>query len=136
MNGGWYSFTGELGKGGWRRSRLHSVFPVECLENDDLIESTEGYEVRTQHKEDPLIKGIDWSGIPPLLGFNEVKRRADAKVLVEIRNEDSWHPLLAVREHGKGKTSAWMTGASPHWGIYFMKWKEYNQFWQQLFTNI
>lgn len=136
MNGGWYSFTGELGKGGWRRSRLHNVFPVECLEHDDLIESTDGYEVKTNFPNDPIVKGIDWSNIPPLLGFNEVKRREDSKVLVEIRNEDTWHPLLAVREYGKGKVSAWMTGASPHWGINFMKWNEYNKFWRQLFTNI
>lgn len=136
MNGGWYSFTGELGKGGWRRSRLHNVFPVECLEHDDLIESTEGYDVRTNFPDDPIVKNIDWSSIPPLLGFNEVKRRNDSKVLLEIKNENTWHPLLAVREYGKGKVSAWMTGASPHWGINFMKWKEYNKFWQQLFTNI
>lgn len=136
MNGGWYSFTGELGKGGWRRSRLHSIFPVECLEHDDLIESTEGYEVKCNFTEDPIVKDIDWSSIPPLLGFNEVKKRSDSKVLIEIKNEDTWHPLLAVSQYGKGKISTWMTGASPHWGINFMKWKEYNKFWQQLFTNI
>lgn len=136
MNGGWYSFTGELGKGGWRRSRMHEVFPVECLEHDDLIESTSGYEVRCNDADNPIAKGIDWSSIPPLLGFNEVKKRDDAETLIEIRNMDDWHPLLAYRSVGKGKTSAWMTGASPHWGINFMKWKQYPQFWQQLFSNI
>lgn len=136
MNGGWYSFTGELGKGGWGRSRLHEAFPVECLQYDDLIESTEGYEVRCAKPENPAVKGIDWSSIPPLLGFNETGARKNAEILVEIKNGEIWHPLLAVRKYGEGFTSGWMTGASPHWGINFMKWKEYEKFWQQFFTGI
>lgn len=36
MNGGWLSYAGELGKGGWGRSRFHDVLPVECLQHDDL----------------------------------------------------------------------------------------------------
>lgn len=136
MNGGWYSFTGELGKGGWRRSRLHDVFPVECLEYDDLIESTDGYEVRCNVPEHPIVQGIDWSTIPPLLGFNETKFRDDAVSLVDVRNGNSWHPLLAMRNFENGIMSAWMTGASPHWGINFMKWKYYSQFWKQVFTQI
>ena len=136
MNGGWYSFTGELSKGGWRRSRLHEVFPVECLEYDDLIESTDGYEVKCNYPDHPAVKDIDWSTIPPILGFNEVKKRNDGTNLLEVRNGSDWHPLLSVREYGKGLTSAWMTGASPHWGINFMKWKEYPKFWRQLFTSL
>jgi uncharacterized membrane protein len=133
MNGGWYSFTGELGKGGWRRSRLHNVFPVECLEHDDLIESTDGYKVRCNKPEHPVVAGIDWSAIPPLLGFNETKIKSDATSLVDIKNGESWHPLFAFRNFGDGVVSGWMTGASPHWGINFMKWKFYKKFWQQVF---
>gem|GEM_PF-84447 len=135
MNDGWYSFTGELGKGGWGRSRLHKAFPVECLKNDDLIESTSGYEVRCNNENHPAVIGIDWSTIPPILGFNEAIKRNDATTLLEIRDGDKWYPLLAVREFGKGKVSCWMTGASTYWGINFMKWKEFPEFWQQLFTN-
>lgn len=46
MNGGWLSFSGELGKGGWGRSRMRDILPVECLNPDDLVESTAGYPVR------------------------------------------------------------------------------------------
>lgn len=41
--GGWLSFNGEMGKGGWGRSRLSEVLPVRCVEHEDLVESTEGY---------------------------------------------------------------------------------------------
>jgi len=41
--GGWYSFTGEIGKGGWGRTLLRDILPVKCLPTEDLVESTEGY---------------------------------------------------------------------------------------------
>jgi uncharacterized membrane protein len=135
MNGGWLSFAGELGKGGWGRSRFHNVLPVECLQHDDLIESTDGYKIEIKNPNHPFVKGIDWSTFPPLLGFNEVKLRNDAESIIEIENLRKWHPLLATRSYGKGFVSCWMTGASPHWGINFMKWKEYQKFWMQVFTK-
>jgi uncharacterized membrane protein len=64
-----------------------------------------------------------------------VKLRSDAISIVEIENMGKWHPLLASHNFGKGYVSCWMTGASPHWGINFMKWKEYSKFWNQVFTN-
>ena len=44
------------------------------------------------------------------------------------------HPLLAERKLGNGRVTCWMSGASPHWGINFMKWSQYGQFWSQLFN--
>ncbi len=134
MNGGWLSFSGEIGRGGWGRSRFHDVLPVECLQHDDLIESTDGYDVRCTLVDHPAVKGIDWSGIPALLGFNEAKLRQESDGLVEIRNKEQWHPLLASRAYGNGRVTCWMTGASPHWGINFMKWRDYKKFWRQLFS--
>lgn len=134
MNGGWLSFGGELGKGGWGRSRFQGVLPVECLPHDDLVESTAGYQVRCSHPEHPMMRGLEWSTAPPLLGFNECRLRADATSLVEIHDQGRWHPLLALRPFGDGRVSCWMSGASPHWGINFMRWRQYDQFWRQVFT--
>ncbi len=135
MNGGWLSFSGELGKGGWGRSRFHSVLPVKCLQHDDLIESTSGYVLRCQHPEDVAVTGLDWTSVPDILGFNQVSLREGAKALVEIEDQGTWHPLLAEHQYGKGRVTAWMTGASPHWGINFMKWSQYDKFWHQLFAG-
>jgi uncharacterized membrane protein len=135
MNGGWLSFSGELGKGGWGRSRFHDVLPVECLAHDDLVESTAGYLVRCTDSQHPSTTGMDWTTIPPLLGFNECRIRADAEAIVEIENGGKWFPLLAERKFGAGRVTCWTTGASPHWGINFMKWKYYQQFWKQLFSR-
>ncbi|MGA2381602.1 MAG: glutamine amidotransferase [Spirochaetia bacterium] len=61
-------------------------------------------------------------------------RRRSLKVF-EIEDSGAWFPLLADREIERGRVSCWMTGASPHWGINFMKWREYDRFWMQLFTS-
>ena len=135
MNGGWYSFGGELGKGGWGRSRLHDLFPVVCLTQDDLIESTAGFDVRCAMPDHPTVKGLDWSTLPALLGFNETRLRNGSDGIVEIQNQGEWFPLLASRTFGKGRVTCWTTGASPHWGINFMKWKQYPLFWRQVFDR-
>ncbi len=135
MNGGWLSFAGELGKGGWGRSRFHDALPVECLQHDDLIESTAGYSVRCVLPEHGAVRGLDWSTAPPVLGFNECRIRADATCILEIENQGQWHPLLAERRLSAGRVTCWMTGASPHWGINFMKWRYYRKFWMQVFSR-
>jgi uncharacterized membrane protein len=135
MNGGWLSFSGELGKGGWGRSRFHDALPIECLPHDDLVESTAGYAVRCSNPQHPAVKGLDLSTMPPLLGFNECRLRDGSKSIVEIENQGQWYPLLAERELGAGLVTCWMTGASPHWGINFMKWALYQRFWMQVFNR-
>lgn len=134
MNGGWLSYSGELGKGGWGRSRFHDVLPVDCLHTDDLIESTSAYIVRNAAINHPAINNIDWNTVPPILGFNETKLSEGATAIVEIENLGKWHPLLAERSYGKGRVTCWTTGASPHWGINFMQWDQYTRFWHQLFS--
>ena len=71
--GGWLSFNGELGKGGWGRTPLREILPVECLEVEDLRESTEGFCAEAVKKGHPLLKGVNLATMPPILGFNRVK---------------------------------------------------------------
>jgi len=136
MNGGWYSFGGELGKGGWGRSLFHDVLPVICREGDDLIESTASFPVKSDHPNHPVLEGLDLDDVPPILGFNQTTLREGATALLEISAWGHWHPLLAARKYGKGKVSAFMTSASPHWGINLVKWPQYDHLWKQLFTRI
>ncbi len=140
MNGGWFSFSGHQGYGGWGRCRWQKdttdrVLPVECLDGDDLIESTASFEVRSTDAKHPAVFDLDWTSIPPILGFNETRPSPGADVLVEIRNGTGWYPLLAERKVGRGRCTAWTTGASPHWGLNFMNWQHYDRFWQQVFTR-
>ncbi len=134
MNGGWYSFGGEIGKGGWGRSLFHEVLPVVCNQGDDLIESTASYPVRITASDHPVIQNISVDNIPPILGFNETQLRKDCQSILEIQSQEVWYPLLAARTYEKGKVSAFTTSASPHWGINLVKWDQYDLLWQQLFT--
>jgi uncharacterized membrane protein len=133
MNGGWLSFAGELGKGGWGRSRFNDVLPVVCSPHDDLIESTAGYSFVCSQPEHAMAHGLDWSAAPPLLGFNECKLRDGAECPIQIDDRGRLRPLLAARGFGSGRVTCWLSGASPHWGINFMRWGQYAQFWRQVF---
>lgn len=135
MNGGWYSFSGQRGKGGWGRSLFRDVLPVTCLDGDDLVESTESFAVRSRISNHPLLEGIDMDSFPPLLGFNQTSARDDCDTLLEIQYWNEWFPLLAQRSLGEGRVSAWTTGASPHWGINLIKWVHYQRFWRQLLAQ-
>jgi uncharacterized membrane protein len=92
--GGWYSFTGEMGKGGWGRTRLAELLPVRCLDYEDLVESTEGFTARLTDDGRAAFAGVDIESMPPILGYNKTLRRPEGTVLVEVR--ETGDPLVAV----------------------------------------
>lgn len=126
--GGWYSFTGEMGKGGWGRTRLREILPVDCLEHEDIMESTEGFPTKVTAAGRARLDGLSLDKCPPILGYNLTKPRADSEVLLEIGDDGA--PLLALREVGAGKVLAFTSDPAPHWGVNFVFWKDYARFWQ------
>lgn len=125
--GGWLSFNGELGKGGWGRTGLREILPVECLEVEDLCESTEGFSVEVINKAHPMLRGISLETMPPILGFNRVKPRKGCPVIARWKDEGA--PALAIGRFGKGSVLAYTSDPAPHWGCNFVFWKQYSQFW-------
>lgn len=124
--GGWLSYNGEMGKGGWGRSRLSEILPVACMEYEDLIESTEGFRARAVAADHVIFQGIDLATLPPILGYNRVKPRSNSEVLATW---DTGDPMLAVGQCGKGRTVAYTSDPAPHWGCNFVYWEHYNQLW-------
>ena len=92
--GGWLSFTGEIGKGGWGRTPLKEIMPVECLDIEDLCESTEGWTAEALVRDHPLFDGVELSTLPPILGYNIVRPRAGCPVLA--RWSGTSDPMAAV----------------------------------------
>lgn len=121
--GGWLSFTGEMGKGGWGRSRLAEILPVICLETEDLVESTEGFAAASVDAE----LAFEMTTMPPLLGYNRTLPRDGATVHVVVEGTDD--PLLATMPHGSGAALAFMSDPAPHWGCNFVQWERYQAFW-------
>ncbi len=125
--GGWYSFTGEIGKGGWGRTRLTEILPVQCLDHEDLVESTEGYQPVVTGAGEERLDGVDVKSCPPILGYNQTRPRDDAEVLMQFA--ETGDPLLVTRRAGKGNVLAFTSDPAPHWGCNFVFWEEYPSFW-------
>jgi uncharacterized membrane protein len=125
--GGWLSFNGEMGKGGWGRTQLRDVLPCECLEVEDLRESTEGFVAEGAIPEHPILNGIDLSSMPPVLGFNIVKPRSGCDVVARWKGEGS--PAISVGQFGKGRVLAYTSDPAPHWGCNFVFWDMYAKLW-------
>ena len=128
--GGWLSFNGEMGKGGWGRIRLSEILPVQCLDYEDLRESTEGFTARLRQADHPIFRGIPMETLPPILGYNRVKPREDCPVLAVWNESDD--PMLAAGRFGKGITLAYTSDPAPHWGCNLVYWEHYGPFWRNV----
>lgn len=124
--GGWLSFNGEMGKGGWGRTLLKDLLPVTCLETEDLVENTEGFSFE-QKDQGGALAGLDFSDCPPILGYNKTLPREGFRVHVSVR--ETGDPLVASGRAGNGSVLAYMSDPAPHWGCNFVYWKKYNDFW-------
>ncbi len=132
--GGWLSFTGEMGKGGWNRSRLREILPVICLDFEDLVESTEGYTAQLADIDQQAFKSLSLDSFPPILGYNKVLSREGCDVLLKVR--ETGDPLVATGKFGSGKTLAFMSDPAPHWGCNFIYWDQYAEFWLECLNLI
>jgi uncharacterized membrane protein len=129
MLGGWLSFSGAGGKGGWARSRMAEALPVECMVTEDLVESSAGFTAEVLIPDHPVVKGLPWRSFPPIFGYNEVKAKPEGQVLVRVK--ETGHPLLVVGDYGKGRILTYMSDPAPHWGLNFELWDGYSRFWKQ-----
>ncbi|HID52393.1 MAG TPA: hypothetical protein EYP41_10185 [Anaerolineae bacterium] len=125
--GGWLSFTGEMGKGGWNRTRLREILPVQCLDFEDLIESTEGFTAELDTAVTSPLSALNFAAFPPILGYNKVQPRPGCDVLLTVK--ETGDPLVAAGSFGQGKALAYMSDPAPHWGCNFVYWSEYAAFW-------
>ncbi|MEW5959009.1 MAG: glutamine amidotransferase [Chloroflexota bacterium] len=132
--GGWLSFTGEMGKGGWNRTRLREILPVRCSDFEDLVESTEGFTARPTAEGQQIFQGIDFETFPPILGYNKTLPRENCPVLLSVK--ETGDPLLTVGSFGRGKTLAYMSDPAPHWGCNFVFWDRYADFWRRCLDYI
>lgn len=125
--GGWLAFNGEMGKGGWGRTGLKEILPVECIDVEDLRESTEGWGATAIAEDHCLFRDLDISTLPPILGYNKVRPRKGCEVLAVWKGTDD--PMLAVGSFGRGRVLAYTSDPAPHWGCNFVYWDQYDVFW-------
>jgi uncharacterized membrane protein len=127
MVGGYMSFSGFEGKARYGSTPLAAALPVELLGHDDRVEAPEGVtpSVRERHA---VLEGIaeTW---PHFLGYNRVRAKGGATVVMTVDDD----PFLVVGSYGRGRTAAFASDCSPHWGSpEFLAWPDYGRFWSQL----
>jgi uncharacterized membrane protein len=128
MIGGYMSFGGYEGKAHYHGSPIEEILPVEIAPYDDRVETPEGIQPAIMDQNHPILKDIQepW---PPLLGYNRLKVKDNAQLLLQHGQD----PILAVSSYKGGRTLAYASDISPHWGSEaFVNWENYPKFWQQL----
>lgn len=135
MNGGWFTFGGFNGLGRWHGTAVEEVLPVKIHNGDDRIEgggNTFKFDVVTS--DHPIMSGIPWEEMLPILGYNRSTLKDGAVLLAKIGDD----PAIAIREYGKGRTMILATDPAPEWagpeGVsegYFRNWEYYPKFWGQ-----
>jgi uncharacterized membrane protein len=128
MAGGYFSFQGINGAARFHRTPVEAVLPVTMLSVDDRLEEPEGFTVRLDAPDHPLVADLltPW---PPLLGLNEVVAKPGATLIASADG----HPLLVLGEYGVGRSAAWTSDIGPHWcSPAFVAWEGYARLWPRL----
>ncbi len=129
MVGGYLSFSGFEGKARFHGTPIEDILPVRMLGYDDRVEAPAGVTPTVATEGHPILAETpaDW---PYLLGYNRLVPDGGETVLTVGRD-----PLLVVDEHGAGRTAAFASDCSPHWGSpEFMAWSGYGPFWDGLLS--
>lgn len=128
MIGGYMTFQGIDGKAKYKGTAIEEILPVTLMSTDDRVEIPEGVELEINPSSHEILNNLP-SVLPPILGYNRLTAKAEAKVLVS--NGDD--PIITVGEYGKGRTLAYATDCSPHWASpEFCDWDYYGTLWQQI----
>ncbi len=83
--------------------------------------------VDTSHE---VSRGIAWNDAPPLMGYvvASMKETPSARQLLTSHTGD---PVLAAWSYGLGRSVAFTSDATAHWGAYWLGWSGYPAFWTQ-----
>jgi len=132
MIGGWSSFSGRFGQGGYYDTPVEEALPVTCLKGmDDRVETPEGVYVSALESDHPIMQGIPWDECPVFAGFNKIIPKEEAQVLATIGEGEDEQSLVVKWEFGKGRSMAFASDCSPHWAEFFQPWEYYGKFWRQ-----
>lgn len=127
MVGGYMSFQGIDGKARYHNTPVETILPVTLQDVDDRVEIPEGASPSVVVSNHVILSGIpkEW---PIILGYNRVKLKNGATILLECRGD----PLIAIWEFGAGRSMAFTTDCAPHWApLEFLDWNYYGLFWRQ-----
>ncbi len=80
-----------------------------------------------------ILKGIEDSGVPPLMAYCLTDTRPLSTVSMRTKKDD---PLLATWQYGLGTALAFTSDAQPRWAAKWIGWPGYGAFWSQVARSI
>jgi uncharacterized membrane protein len=128
MVGGYLTFQGIDGKARWAGTPVEAALPVTLQLTDDRVEVPSGVRPAVRLPGHPIVAGLgdDW---PDLLGYNRVRPREGADVVVSVADD----PLIVAGTYGRGRAVAFTSDCGPHWcPPPFVDWPGYGRLWAQL----
>jgi uncharacterized membrane protein len=128
MVGGYLTFQGIDGRARWAGTPVEAALPVTLQLTDDRVEVPSGVRPTVRQPGHPIVAGLG-DGWPDLLGYNRVRPRDGADVVVAVADD----PLLVAGTHGRGRAVAFTSDCGPHWcPPPFVDWPGYGRLWAQL----
>jgi len=77
----------------------------------------------------PVLRGLDVTRMPALLGYNGATPKDTARVLLSTPRGD---PLLATWQYGLGRAAAWTSDLKGQWAVEWLAWGDFARFAAQL----
>jgi hypothetical protein len=131
MIGGWGSFGGPAGS--YYGSRIAELLPVEIAATDDRVNSPLGTVLVARREPHLAIRSIQGQEPCVVVGYNGVRAKPEAEVLVEGHRlrvdaeqrptlEKSSTPVLTAWSRGTGRVGALAPDVMPHWAGGILDW--------------
>jgi len=122
--GGGHSYLAE------RLSHLPQIFSGDIMEVSRSLLVEKPFHVRDEGVGHSTTRNIGWASAPPLLGYvcTSMKETPIAQQLLSSPEED---PILATWTYGLGRSLAFTSDATTHWGAHWVGWQGYEPFWSQ-----
>lgn len=128
MIGGHASFGGFEKMGNWGDTPVEELLPVQIVAGHDVVQHHRGFFFEVENGEHAAVAGIDFSEMPVAIGYNRVRARPDAQVVLTCGDD----PVLCTRQVGRGRTAAYTSDAHPHWSGGWTDWPHYSAFWRSV----
>lgn len=125
MIGGWLSYCGLEGKGGYGGTAVERVLPVEIqASGDDRVEVPQGLCPTKVPSDHPLSAAVPETW-PPMLFYNRVRAKEEATTLLVFGTD----PALCVWSIEHGRAAAFTADAAPHGATpEFLDWDHFDSF--------
>jgi uncharacterized membrane protein len=140
----WLGGRSGLADGGWERSALSDLLPVNLPDRKDTFHRDPANVELTAAGRDSLLCRLDddparnvdrWKKLPYLQNFQEAgTAKPGAVVLAELLpTSRGRHPLLVTQNYGRGRTAVFATAGSWRWQMSQpLDDKSHEMFWQQM----